>query len=725
MSLKPLFETRPEPSPQFVPPGPAQAREKTIRLELRDDEICVVTFDRPGSSANIFDLRTLDELAEELDFVARQTRLKGLIFRSAKPSIFIAGADLNAMRGDVPLTEVQKLIERGQSVMNLIAALRVPTAAAIDGAAVGGGFELCLACDYRVAASAPGTRIGLPETKLGLLPAWGGSTRLPRLIGLPKALDIILGGKTVSAAQALKLGMVDEVTHGEHLLEAATRMVLAGKPARPRVWQVNNSLAVAIIARRARREVNGRTRGNYPAVARALEVVTRGLRRSVEQSLALEREGLLELVQTEACRNLLRVFFLQERAKKRTLPGAGPGAETKPLTQTAVIGAGLMGAGIAQWLSAHGRSVILRDISVEAIQKGMIGIARLYQDGLKRGLFTPLEARNGLDRIHPAPAEVPLRRMEIVIEAAVEDLELKRKIFQKLDGMVSPDTMLATNTSALPVSEIAAATSRPERVLGIHFFNPVHRMQLVEVIAGTRTAPEVLQRAVRFAQQVGKLPVVVRDSPGFLVNRILMPYLVEAASLFENGARTEDLDSVMLDFGMPMGPLRLIDEVGLDVALHAAETLANVFPAGLSIPECLRRMTVEGMWGRKNGRGFYLHEKSQERPNPQALKFARGDKARTLPREELQERMVFLIANEAARCLEEAVVSDPADVDFAMVMGAGFAPFRGGPLRHLDAVGADRLAGAMEYLVANGAAQFTPCHLLADMAVTGKKFYAA
>ena len=723
IALKPL-KSLVEAVKQVFTQHPPAPPEKTVRFSMRDDDICVLTFDRPGSSANVFDPRALDDLNEELEFIGRQTKLKGLVFTSAKPKIFIAGLDLRSLREDLPPGDVLALLERGQAVMNRIAALPIPTVAAIHGAAVGGGFELSLACDYRVASADRSTKIGLPETKIGLLPGWGGSTRLPRLIGLPKALGVILGGKTLPAKSALKLGMVDQVVPAEHLIDAAVQKIRAGKPLRPNHWLVNNPLVVAFIARRARSEVFRKTRGNYPAVLKALEVVSRGIVHSVEQSLALERQGLLDLTQTKACHNLLRLFFLQERAKKLEMPGRENRKLPDPVKRAAVIGAGVMGAGIAQWLSARRCPVVLRDVNVAAVQKGMMHIAKLYRDGGKRGLFTPLEMRDGLDRIQPAPVEVPLRQVDIVIEAAVENLSLKKRIFQRLDELASEQTILATNTSALPISEIATVVRHPERVVGLHFFNPVHQMQLVEVVAAKRTSPEVLQRTIRFAQQIGKLPVVVRDSPGFLVNRILMPYLIEAADLFENGARPEDIDNGMLDFGMPMGPLRLVDEVGLDVALHVATTLAGSFPGRMQLPGCLLKMTDQGLMGRKNGRGFYLHDKSKSvRPNPAALDFVTDKKARALSREELQERMVFLMANESARCLEEGVVTDPADVDFAMVMGTGFAPFRGGPLRHSDAIGAARLVGAMEHLVANGAAHFTPCNLLADMAAHGKKFY--
>ena len=710
------------PSPATSPA--AAAAEKTIRLVVRADGIGVLTFDRPGSSANIFDLRTLEELAQELEFIERQTELKGVIFISGKRSVFIAGADLNAMRKVASSDDARVLIERGQTVMNRIAGLKIPTVAAVHGAAVGGGYELCLACDYRIVSPDHATKIGLPEIKIGLLPGWGGSTRLPRLIGLPKALDIILGGKTVPAKHALKLGMIDEIAPAESLVAAALRKIKLGKPDRSHHRLTNNALFAAVVAPRVRKQVLQKTRGHYPAVLKALEVVTRGISRTIEASLALEREGIIELMQTEVCRNLINVFFLQERARKRTFPAAVSSAEPKPVARTAVIGAGVMGAGIAQWISARKLPVILRDINTEQVAKGMATIAKLYRDGTKRRLFTAHEARAGMDRVQPAPAEVPLRHADIVIEAAVENLELKKKIFQRLDEMVSPDTVLATNTSALPISEMAASTRHPERVVGLHFFNPVHRMQLVEVIAARQTAPEVIQRALKFAQQIGKLPVVVKDSPGFLVNRILMPYLIEAGNLFEAGAKIEDLDEVMLAFGMPMGPMRLLDEVGLDVSLHVAATLAAHFGDRMKVPGCLGKMTSAGLLGRKGGGGFYLHEKGKEaRLNPQVSAYVQGQRAISITREELQERMVFLMVNEAARCLEEQIVTDPADVDFAMIMGTGFAPFRGGPLRYTDTVGATRLVGAMNHLVLSGAAHFEPCTLLAKMAATGERFY--
>ena len=592
--------------------------------------------------------------------------------------------------------------------------------AAIHGAALGGGGEISLACDYRIASSGRVTKIGLPETKLGLLPAWGGATRLPRLIGLSKALDFILAGKIVASRQALKLGMIDEIVPVEHLIAAAVKKVCAGKARRPKHWLVNNPLVTSAIVLRLRPQLLKKTRGHYPATSKAFEVMTRGIGKSIPDSLALEREGILELFQNEACRNLLRVFFLQERAKKLS-PAR---LETKPVAHTAVIGAGVMGAGIAQWLSAKNLPVILRDTNPEQIARGLNNIVHIYQDGIKRRVFTAHEARAGLDKIFPAPAEVPLRHADIVIEAAVEDLELKKKIFGRLDELASEETILATNTSSLPISELAASTRLPARVVGLHFFNPVQRMQLVEIIRACQTSPEILQRTVKFAQQIGKLPVVVKDSPGFLVNRILMPYLVEAGNLFENGASIESLDGAMLDFGMPMGPMRLMDEVGLDVSLHVAKTLAANFSDRMKIPDCLPKMVAAGLLGRTSGRGFFLHGKSEEvKLNPQVSTFVSGENAHAVSREKLQERMVLLMVNEAARCLEEQIVEGPAEVDFGMIMGTGFAPFRGGPLRYVDLLGADKIVKAMENLADHGAPHFEPNNLMNAMAAEGGKFY--
>jgi 3-hydroxyacyl-CoA dehydrogenase/enoyl-CoA hydratase/3-hydroxybutyryl-CoA epimerase len=702
-----------------------------IRRHISEDNVCVLTFDRPDSAANIFDRDTLEELSQHLDVIAASPNLKGLVLASAKPSIFIAGADLGSFSKATRPEALNDLIELGQTLFNRLSALSIPTVAAIHGACVGGGYEICLACDARIASPDKSTKIGLPETLLGILPAWGGSTRLPRLIGVPKALDIILAGKTLAAKPALKCGMIDDIVPREYLVEKASQMILSRGSVlseRKRGFaqaMLSTGLAARLIASRVEKTLYRKTRGHYPAQFKALEVVTRGISRSIEDSLALERDAIVELARGEVARNLIRIFFLQERAKKLSGVPGDDKTKVERVKQIAVIGAGVMGAGIAQWASSRDLSVILRDINHDAVAKGLASISKLFEAGVKRYALTSVEARAGMDRIAPSATDVPLTGVDVVIEAAVEKLELKKQLFARLDELAGPKTILATNTSALSISEIAAATKHPERVVGIHFFNPVHRMQLVEVIAGRQTSPEVVRRAVKFVQQLGKLPVVCKDSPGFLVNRILMPYLIEAGRLFACGARIEDIDECMLDFGMPMGPLRLIDEVGLDVCNHVAMDLASKFSDRMESPAVLEKMVADMLLGKKSGRGFYVHTKGAGEPgvNPDIDHYHHDSSCAKLSRDELQRRMVLLMVNEAARCLEEGVASEAADVDFGMIMGTGFAPFRGGPLRFADSTGIKQLVDDMKALAGKGELRFTPCNLLQTMAGTGRTFY--
>jgi 3-hydroxyacyl-CoA dehydrogenase/enoyl-CoA hydratase/3-hydroxybutyryl-CoA epimerase len=441
---------------------------------------------------------------------------------------------------------------------------------------------------------------------------------------------------------------------------------------------------------------------------------------SESHSLALERAAILRLAETPVCRNLIRLFFLRERAKKTrvrpSLVTVASDIRTARVEHCAVIGAGVMGASIAHWLSSRGVAVVLRDVNLGQLARGMTMISQVYDAGVRRHALTRTEARDGFDRIFPAATDVPLRNVDLVIEAATEKLDLKRDIFRSLAAQTRADALLATNTSALSITELANGVTNPERVVGLHFFNPVHRMELVEVVAGQLTSADALARAVHFTQQIGKIPVVVRDSPGFVVNRVLMPYLVEAAQLFERGVPPRDIDEAMLDFGMPMGPLRLLDEVGVDVALHVAETLAKHFPDRVAIPEGLRGMASEGALGKKSGRGFYIYH-GEEAHLPLAL-----DRHVYLSREEFQQRMALLMVNEAARCVDEAIASTTG-IDLAMVMGAGFAPFHGGPLRYADALGLPAIAAALNHLAAREE-KFTPCALIEELSETGGAFHA-
>ena len=685
---------------------------QTIHREILGDKTCVLTFDRPDSPVNVFDADTLRELDAHL---ADLGGAPALILASAKKSVFVAGADIHLFQ-KMSATELTQFVELGQSVFNRLAALKIPTVAAIHGAAVGGGYEVALACDWRVASPDSVTKIGLPETKLGIIPAWGGSTRLPRLIGVPGALDVILGGKTVSAQHALKLGMIDEIAPRDALIRAAQVLAERGKHPRSLTHSAPVNAAVsAVVAHKARADVRKKTRGNYPAVDRALDVILHGSGAWDEaSSLARERAAVAELVNLETTRNLIHVFFLQEHAKKSSAPVG------KKIECAAVIGAGVMGAGIAQWLSTRGLRVVLRDVDPARVAAGMAGIAKLFSDGVRARALSEHEARTAMDRITPAAAEIPLHGADIVIEAAVEKMAVKKTIFQRLDDLTRADAILATNTSALSITELAAATRHPERVIGIHFFNPVHKMQLVEVVVGDATAPEVAQRAVQFVQRIGKLPVVVRDRPGFLVNRILLPYLVEAGELFGAGADPVAIDEAMLDFGMPMGPLRLADEVGVDIAADVAATLASAFPKRMHVPAILGKMIEAKMIGRKSGAGFFRHAPGEDPVvNPAALALRLSG---TTPAN-LAERLALLMVNEAAACLGESVAANAGDIDLAMVMGTGWAPFRGGPLRYADSLGARHVFDTLSQLAETAGPHFAPCARIAELARTGGRFY--
>ena len=705
---------------------PAVATAPMIRREIGDDYICLLTFDRRESGANIFDAVTLDELNEHLDFVENESPLRGLIIASAKKSIFIAGADLRTLLQGARSGEMRAFIAQGQKVFNRLAELKIPTVAAIHGASAGGGYEVTLACDYRVASDDPATRVGLPETTLGLIPAWGGCTRLPRVIGAEKAADVILKGNLYSVQEALKLGLIDEIAPRDQLVDLAKKKLRDGKR-RP------------LAAPKLDREIPP-PRNHNPAPARALEVIKKGLFASTQQALAFELDAIVDLGKIESTQNLIRSFFLAEKYKKGTSK-----TPRERVVHAAVIGAGVMGSGIAQWLSSHGVSVILRDIAREQIDRGLANIEKMYGDAVKRGLMTEEKAKEGRARIVASTAPMELRDVQIVIEAASEKMNVKREVFRELAMEAGSKTIIATNTSALPIGELADVTVSPEHVIGLHFFNPVSRMKLVEVVVAKETSEETRERSLAFVRQIGKLPVVVRDSPGFLVNRVLFPYLLDAAELFESGLHAEKIDNALLQWGMPMGPLRLIDEIGVDIAVDIGNTLEKAYGRRDHVSAVLLWLRDRQMLGRKTGAGFYKYDGKVQTPNDSLTRWRRalhgepegadgpnpaaaGPDWHRDPRlrsneEELTHRLIFLMVNEAAGCVEERVVDSPEDADYGMILGTGFAPFRGGPLRFAEHFGLKKIVEAMGRL-AQSEEKFSPCDILRKHARDATKFYA-
>src|SRR5437762_874785 len=705
---------------------PPVATAPRVRRETGDDHICVLTFDRPNSGANIFDAATLDELDDQLDAVEKDASLRGLIIASAKKSIFVAGADLKTLLQSAKTGEMRGFIERGQRVFTRLADLRIPTAAAIHGASAGGGYEVALACNYRVASDDPATRIGLPETSLGLLPAWGGCTRLPRLIGAEKAAEVILKGKLYSAQEALKVGLVDEIATRDQLLDRAREKLHAGK----------RKMKGGAPATVGSQELAPPKQSGNPAFERAYEIVNKTSSISPDESFRLELDAIVDLGNSESTQNLIRNFFVAEKYKKGTSR-----APSEKIVHAAVIGAGVMGSGIAQWLSSRGVTVILRDIAREQIDHGLANVEKIYADAVKRGLITKEKAKEGRARICGSTAPMELRDVRFVIEAASEKLSVKKEVFRELAMEAGPKTIVATNTSALPVSALADVTVSPEHVIGLHFFNPVSRMKLVEVVIAKETSEETRERSLAFVRQIGKLPVIVRDSPGFLVNRVLFPYLLDAAELFEAGLEADKIDHALVQWGMPMGPLRLIDEIGVDIAVDIGNTLEKAYGRRDHVSAVLLWLRDSQMLGRKTGAGFYKYEGKTQAPNDSLGQWRRAlhgepegaegpnippdlhrDPRLRLNDEDLARRLVLLMGNEAARCMEEKVVDSPEDADYGMILGTGFAPFRGGPLRFAEHFGLKKVVDELERL-AQAEEKFSPCEILKKHAGDGTKFY--
>jgi 3-hydroxyacyl-CoA dehydrogenase/enoyl-CoA hydratase/3-hydroxybutyryl-CoA epimerase len=696
---------------------------KRIKEKTRDDGLITWTLTREDGKPNLIDEIFLGEMETLLAKLEKNESIKGLVIRSAHPGVFLAGADLSKL-SKLKGNELESLLKRGQDAFARLSRLPFPTACAINGACLGGGYEFALACDRRILSACPKTLVGLPETSLGLLPGWGGCYRLPRLVGLLRALPIMAGGKPVRQGKARALGLVDEVVPPELTERVAIESLAMGRRKGNRFFLGNLRPISTLACHRALREVNARTRGQYPAPLVAIRVMSKSIHLSLEGAMKLEREAFAGLANSTTARNLVRYFFLRERARKIDFP---TNAKTLPeIRRVHVVGAGKMGGGIAQWLASRGIKVALSDLSPDALALGLRTVDTLLGKARARGILTNVEAREAMDRITPVCEKIPLREGDLVIEAIVERIGAKRSLFAELDKRAPEGVPFATNTSSLPVDSMSVAMKNRGRLGGLHFFNPVHRMELIEVIRAERTDPAVTQALLDFVRRIGKRAVLCKDSPGFLVNRILVPYLVEAAILWENGHRTEEIDRAMLDFGMPMGPLRLLDEIGLDISAHVANELKFRLPRLGSPPKLLDQMVERKFLGRKAGSGFYLYggkRGNKLKVNEEANDLRERRRRSRLSKDKMVERMTLVMLNESARCLEEGVVENPEDVDFGMIAGTGWAPFRGGPLRYAESLGLGEVAEKMENLKHKEGDRFEPSNLLINLARHDETFY--
>ena len=696
---------------------------RRIREKANEDGLITWILEREDGKPNLIDEIFLGEMEELLAKLEKRKSIKGLVVRSAHPGVFLAGADLSKL-SKLKGYELESLLKRGQDAFARLSNLPFPTACAINGACLGGGYEFALACDRRILSACPKALVGLPETSLGLLPGWGGCYRLPRLVGLLRALPIVAGGKPVRPGKARALGLVDEIVHPELTERVAIESLAMGRRKETRFFLGNLRPISTFACHRALKEVKKKTRGRYPAPLAAIRVMSKSIHLPLEGAMKREREAFAGLAKTSAARNLVRYFFLRERARKINFP-----TNAKPLPEIRrvhVVGAGKMGGGIAQWLASRGIKVALSDLSPDALALGLRTVDKLLGKARARGILTNVEAREAMDRITPVCETIPLGEGDLVIEAIVERIGAKRSLFAELDERAPEGVPFATNTSSLSVDSMSVAMKNRGRLGGLHFFNPVHRMELIEVIRAEHTDPAVTQALLDFVRRIGKRAVLCKDSPGFLVNRILVPYLVEAAILWENGHRTDEIDGAMLDFGMPMGPLRLLDEIGLDVSSHVANELKFRLPRLGSPPKLLGQMVERNFLGRKAGSGFYLYggkKGSELKVNEEANDLCGRGKPERLSRAEMVERMTLVMLNEAARCLEERVVENPEDVDFGMIAGTGWAPFRGGPLRYADSLGLGELTLRMKKLNRELGERFEPCNLLVNLVRHDERFY--
>jgi len=696
------------------------------------DGIARVVLDLPGEPVNKITRGLREELESAFDAVARDPAIRAVVLLSGKPDTFIAGADIDEFVALESREQAYTLVRTGQALINRIPALGRPVVAAIHGACLGGGLEATLACSYRIATDHDKTKLGLPEIQLGIIPAAGGCQRLPRLIGLRAALDLILTARTLPARRALRTGLVDEVVHPTVLeraaVEAAKRLAAGWKPPR-----ATGGLTAALVERNpvgrglvlslARRQVRARSGGHYPAPFAALEAVGTGLRDGVEAGLEREARLFADLAVGEVSRELVNIFFASNALKKDS--GVAADVVARPVERLGVMGAGFMGSRIGGTAVAQAAvSVRFRDTTLAAVAGGLGAARRILDDRLTRRRITRPEHRRVVALLSGGVDWAGFRRADLVIEAVFEDLAVKHDVFRALEEQVRDDCVLASNTSTIPIARIAAALRAPERLVGMHFFSPVEKMPLLEVIVADGTAPWATATAVTFGRRMGKTVVVVRDAPGFWVNRILAPYLNEAGRLVMDGADIGYVDRAMKAYGFPVGPITLLDEVGLDVGLKASSVLHEAFGERMAPVGGLDALVQAGRLGRKSGRGFYRYERGRRRGVDGSARALIGAATAAAPVPDVADRLVYAMLNEAARALDEGVVRRARDGDIAAIFGIGFPPFRGGPLRTLDRIGAVRAVETLRRLEQAHGPRFAPAPVLVRHAERGTGFYS-
>ncbi|MBK9384670.1 MAG: enoyl-CoA hydratase/isomerase family protein [Planctomycetes bacterium] len=689
------------PLPPSMPlAADAPAEGACVKLEFPEAGLAVLVLDPPHRSLAVLDVPLLRDLALRVGELEARRDLRGLVITGRSAREFAAGADLEALEALRTPADVESSVRWVHALFARIAALPLRKIAAVGGAVPGGAYELSLCCDAILATDAPETRIGLPETQLGILPGWGGADRLPRRVGVATALEAILSGKLYPAAQAQKLGLVDRLCARENLRAIGAHLALGRErlPRRSRGWKGwlldKNPLVGNFLARAAKRAVLAKTHGHYPAPLAVIPVISSAPYTPLSRMAAREAAAVTPLITGSVAKNLIAIFRSSEESKRLARKLSGP-----PLERAAVIGAGVMGAGIARLLAEKQIRTRLCDLAPEALDRALLEHRDEVKKKLAQRRLSRSEADAAIDALDAVRGTHGLARCQLAIEAVAEKLEVKRKVFQGLAAQMPADALLATNTSSLSVDAIAEGVPHPERVLGLHFFNPVKAMPLVEVVRGSRTSEESALRAAALVVKLGKTPVLVRDVPGFLVNRVLGPYLDEAVRLLELGADVARVDAALVRFGMPMGPYALLDEIGLDIAGHAGDSLALGYGARMATSQALKKLVTPQRLGKKSGFGLYRHERGKKPVPAEDLASLRtSDAAASWSDEQIVDRLILPLVNECWRCLAEQVVASERELDLALIFGTGFAPFRGGPLRYAASVGVELVRKKLEAL---------------------------
>jgi 3-hydroxyacyl-CoA dehydrogenase/enoyl-CoA hydratase/3-hydroxybutyryl-CoA epimerase len=706
--------------------------EKTFNLARREDGIAVLTMDVPGETMNTLKAEFGPEISAVLAEIKADSSIKGLVVISGKADSFVAGADISMLDACTSSDAAKALSSQGHQVFAELEGLSIPVVAAINGACLGGGLELALACHLRVCSDDGKTMLGVPEVQLGLLPGGGGTQRLPRLVGITTALDMMLTGKQIRPKQALKMGLVNDVVPNSILLETAVNLAKKGKKtAAPVKKSLVNKLLEStsfsrdIIFNQARKQVEKKTQGNYPAPAKIIDCVRQGLNKGMAKGLEIEATHFASLVMSSESAALRSLFFATTEMKKET--GAA-GAVPRKVRKAVVLGGGLMGGGIASVTTTKAKiPARVKDINDKGLSNALAYAYKLLDKGVKRRHMTA-SARDGLMSLMTTTTEYTgIKDADIVVEAVFEDLSLKHQMVKDIERECGEHTIFASNTSSLPISQIAAAAARPENVIGLHYFSPVEKMPLVEVIAHEKTSQETIATTVAFARKQGKTPIVVKDGAGFYVNRILALYMNEAAQLLLEGQRIEHLDKSLVKFGFPVGPMTLLDEVGIDVGAKISPILEKELGERFQAPSAFAKLLNDDRKGRKNGKGFYQY-------GPKAKKAKLVDEsiygvlgiinASNKDGKEISERCTIQMLNEAVRCLEEGIIACPRDGDIGAIFGIGFPPFLGGPFRYMDTLGAAHVVARLEHYQKQHGERFAPSEKLKQMAQNGERFFS-